>query len=285
MKKNYGQIYTAPLLFWLTVFFAIPISIIVVGSFLKKSLYGGFEMQLSFDAYKSLFNPQFVKVVLKTTFISIISTIITIFFAVPTAYYIARSRNKDMLLFLVIIPFLTNFLIRIFAWIAILGNNGLLNNLLMNIGILANPVQFLYNQWAVILVMVYTYLPFAILPLYSTIEKFDFSLLEAARDLGATKSQAFYKVLIPNIIPGITTAVLFTFIPVFGNFAIPDIVGGKDSIMVGNIINNQLKIAKNWPLSSSISVVLTILTTIGVMVFMKITKSKSDENKKIKEEE
>ncbi|HOV14927.1 MAG TPA: ABC transporter permease, partial [Spirochaetota bacterium] len=250
----------------------------------KKSLYGGFDLIFSIEAYKSLFNPQFLKVVINTSIISIISTTITVMLAIPTAYYIAKSKYKDMLLFLVIIPFLTNFLIRIFAWIAILGNNGILNNFMMNIGIIKNPAQFLYNQWAVIIVMVYTYLPFAILPLYSTIEKFDFSLLEAARDLGATKSQAFYKVLIPNIIPGITTAVLFTFIPIFGNFAVPDIVGGKDSVMVGNIINNQLKVAKNWPLSSSISVVLTIMTTIGVMIFMKLTKPKSEELRKIKEE-
>jgi len=132
--------------------------------------------------------------------------------------------------------------------------------------------------------MVYTYLPFAILPLYTTIEKFDFSLLEAARDLGATRSQAFYKILIPNILPGITTAVLFTFIPIFGNFAIPDIVGGLDSVMVGNIINNQLKVSKNWPLSSSISVVLTILTAVGVMIFMNVTKPKSEKLRKIKED-
>lgn len=284
MKKNYGQVYTAPLLFWITLFFVIPISIILVGSFLKKSLYGGFEMKFSLAAYKSLFNPYFLKVVINTTFISVISTAITIVFAIPTSYYIARSKRKEMLLFLVIIPFLTNFLIRIFAWIAILGNNGLLNNLLMNLGILKSPVQFMYNQSSVIVVMVYTYLPFAILPLYTTIEKFDFSLLEAARDLGATRSQAFYKILIPNILPGITTAVLFTFIPIFGNFAIPDIVGGLDSVMVGNIINNQLKVSKNWPLSSSISVVLTILTAVGVMIFMNVTKPKSEKLRKIKED-
>ena len=178
---------------------------------------------------------------------------------------------------------MTNFLIRIFAWIAILGNNGILNNFFINLGVISHPLQFLYNKQAIILVMIYTYLPFAILPLYATIEKFDFSLLEAARDLGATKFQAFYKILVPNIIPGITTAVLFTFIPIFGNFAVPDIVGGKDSVMVGNIINNQLKVAKNWPLSSSISVVLTVLTTIGILLFLKVTKSKASELKREKE--
>ncbi|OHD27280.1 MAG: spermidine/putrescine ABC transporter permease, partial [Spirochaetes bacterium GWC1_27_15] len=232
-KKNYGQIYTAPLMFWITVFFVIPILIIFVFSFLKKSYTGGVLPQFSLDAYGALANPQFVKVVLKTLFISIVASIFTVLLAIPTSYYIARSKYKDILLFLIIIPFWTNFLIRIYAWIAILGNNGFVNNFLINIGLIEEHVQLLYNQWAVIIVIVYAYLPFAILPLYSTIEKFDFSLLEAARDLGATKFQSIMKVMIPNIKPGITTAVLFTFIPAFGNYAIPEIVGGKDSVMVG----------------------------------------------------
>ena len=168
-----------------------------------------------------------------------------------------------------IIPFWTNFLIRIYAWIAILGNNGYLNNLLLSLHVLESPAQFLYNQYAVIVVMVYTYLPFAILPLYATIEKFDFSLLEAAQDLGATKQQAVFRVLIPNIKSGIITAILFTFIPAFGQYAIPQLVGGRDSFMLGNVIARELTVSRNWPLSSSISVVLTVLTMIGVIVFVK----------------
>ena len=205
--------------------------------------------------------------------------------AIPTAYFIARSSFKKFLLFLIIIPFWTNFLIRIYAWIAILGNNGLVNNWLMKIGLIDNYLPLLYNKWAVIIVMVYAYLPFAILPLYSTIEKFDFQLLEAARDLGASKFQANRKILIPNIKPGITTAVLFTFIPAFGNYAIPQIVGGADSIMVGNVIARELTVTRNWPLSSAISVVLTIVTTIGVLVFLKLNRSKTDELRKIKEDD
>ncbi len=276
MKKNVGFTYTLPLTIWLTIFFAVPIMIIFVGSFLKKSTYGGFEAQFSLDAYISLLNPGVRKVILKTLFIAIVSTIITILMAIPTAYYIARSKYKNMFLLLIIIPFWTNFLIRVFAWMTILGNNGLINNMLLSIGFISKPLQLLNNQWAVILLMIYTYLPFAILPLYTTIEKFDFGLLEAARDLGATKFQAFYKILIPGIIPGITTAVLFTFIPVFGNFAIPDIVGGKDSVMIGNLINSQLKVVKNYPFASSLSVTLTLVTTIAVFMFMQITKLKRD---------
>ncbi|HPK63202.1 MAG TPA: ABC transporter permease, partial [Spirochaetota bacterium] len=175
MKKNYGQIYTLPLTLWLTVFFTIPILIIVAISFFKKGLYGGVEFKLSLDAYKALFNPLFLKTLTSTLFISVITTIFTIIFAIPSAYYIARSKKKDFWIFLIIIPFWTNFLIRIYAWIAILGNNGLVNNILIKLGVIENYVQFLYNQWSVITVLTYVSLPFAILPLYSTIEKFDFS--------------------------------------------------------------------------------------------------------------
>jgi spermidine/putrescine transport system permease protein len=284
MKKNYGQIYTFPLLVWISFFFVIPLSIILLYSFLKKALYGGVEWEFSLEAYRSLANPQFLKVVISTLFISITATIITVLLAIPTSYYIARSRYKDYLMFLIIIPFWTNFLIRIYSWIAILGNNGIINNFLLNLGFIDNYLQLLYNQWAVIIVLVYTYLPFAILPLYSTIEKFDFSLLEAARDLGANKFQSIIKVLIPNIIPGITTAVLFTFIPDFGNYAVPQLVGGSDSVMVGNIIANELKVTRNWPLASSISVVLTCITTAGVLLFTKLNTRKPEE-RKIKDED
>lgn len=276
MMKNYGQRYTLPLLVWITVFFVAPFSIIFIGSFLKKGLYGGFELTFSLSAYAALFSDTLRKVSVNTLIISVITTVLTVALALPTAYYMARSRYKETLLFLVIIPFWTNFLIRIFAWIAILGNNGLVNSFLINAGLLNAPMQLLYNRWAVILIMVYTSLPFAILPLYSTIEKFDFSLLEAARDLGATKPQSVFKVLVPIILPGITTAVLFTFIPAFGNFAIPDIVGGTDVRMLGNIINEKLKTARNWPSASAISVMLTLMTTGAVILFNRLTAPKQN---------
>jgi len=285
VKKKYGQLYTLPLMVWITIFFVIPISIILFFSVLKKGLYGGVKLPFVLDAYKALANPQFLKVVISTFYIAAAATIITVLLALPTAYFMARSKYKDILLFLIIIPFWTNFLIRIYAWIAILGNNGIVNQFLIKIGFIDTYLQLLYNQGAVIIVLVYTYLPFAILPLYSTIEKFDFSLLEASRDLGATQFQAIRKVLIPNIKPGIITAVLFTFIPDFGNYAVPQIVGGSSSLMVGNIIARELTVTRNWPLASSISVVLTLITTAGVMLFMTLNKKRSNGLITIREEE
>jgi spermidine/putrescine transport system permease protein len=273
VRRNYGPVYTAPIAIWISAFFAVPIAIIFLYSFLKKGLYGGVVFELTLDAYRALLNSAFLRVALTTVILSVAATAVTLLLALPTAYFIARSRQKTALLLLVIIPFWTNFLIRIYAWIAILGNNGFLNNALSSIGLFHGHQQLLYNQWAVVIVLVYTYLPFAILPLYSTIEKFDFSLLEAARDLGATKTQAIFKVLLPNIKAGITTAILFTFIPAFGQYAIPQLVGGKDSFMLGNIIARELTVTRNWPLSSSISMVLTLITTIGVLLFLKFTRS------------
>ncbi|MDR0656800.1 MAG: ABC transporter permease, partial [Treponema sp.] len=255
-----------------TVFFLAPLVIIVVYSFLNKGLYGGVEPVFSLDAYRSLSNPSFLIVTARTIITSIAATIITIFIALPCGYFMAKSRNQTFLLLLIIIPFWTNFLIRVFAWMNILGNSGFLNDFLIRIGLVNDYIHFLYNQRVVVLVLVYMYLPYAILPLFSTIDKFDFSLLEAARDLGASKFVSMVRVLLPNIRSGIYTAVLFTFIPIFGAYAVPLLVGGKDSYMLGNIIADQLTKSRNWPLASAISMVLTVVTTAGVIVMMNLQR-------------
>lgn len=270
MRRRFGYFYTLPISVWITVFFVIPTAIIFIFSFLQKGLRGGVIWQVSFDAYRALLHPAFLNVVGRTVYISIIATLFTLTIAIPASYYIARSRHKNFLLLLIIVPFWTNLLIRIFAWISILGNNGFLNAFLVSTGLVSDHIQFLYNTNAVIIVTVYTSLPYAILPLYSTIEKFDFALLEAARDLGATKAQSMTKVFIPGIKSGIITAVIFTFIPALGSYAIPQLVGGTNSYMIGNIIARELTTNRNWPLASSMSVILTLITTIGILIFVRL---------------
>ncbi|GMO25588.1 MAG: ABC transporter permease [Termitinemataceae bacterium] len=282
-RKNFGYIYSSPMGIWLTAFFLAPLFIIIVYSFMKKGLYGGVMPEFSLNAYKGLFNPSLAAITMHTLITSIIATAITIIIALPCGYFMAKSRNQTTLLLLIIIPFWTNFLIRVFAWMNILGNNGFLNTFLMGIGLIDDYVHFLYNQKTVILVLVYMYLPYAILPLFSSIDKFDFSLLEAARDLGATKSCAMRKVMLPNIKSGIYTAVLFTFIPIFGAYAVPLLVGGKESYMLGNVIADQLTKSRNWPLASAISMVLTLVTTVGVMLMMAIQHKESLKNKEAKQ--
>nr|HPM73956.1 ABC transporter permease [Spirochaetales bacterium] len=187
MRREPGGLYAAPSTIWLTVFFLAPLAIIVAYSFLTPGVRGGVEWKPTLDAYRAIANPTFAKVTLNTILVAIGATAITLLIALPCGYYMARSERQTLLLMLVMIPFWTNFLIRIYAWIAILGNEGFLNDILLALGLVDESVQFLYNRGAVMLVLVYTYLPYAILPLYSTIDKFDFSLLEAARDLGASK--------------------------------------------------------------------------------------------------
>jgi spermidine/putrescine transport system permease protein len=266
---------------WFTAFFLAPIIIIVVYSFLKRGLHGGVEMRFSLDAYKNLGNPSFLVITIRTILTAAIATVITILIAMPCGYYMARSRGQTFLLLLIIIPFWTNFLIRVFAWMNILGNNGFLNEFLLRAGLIDDYIHVLYNQRVVVLVLVYMYLPYAILPLFSTIDKFDFSLLEAARDLGANKAVSILRILLPNIKSGIYTAVLFTFIPIFGAYAVPLLVGGKDSYMLGNVIADRLTKYRDWPLASAISMVLTVITTVGVMLMMNVqrreTKARTDE--------
>jgi len=280
--RNLGPLYSSPMAGWFTLFFLAPIIIIIIYSFMKKGLYGGVENEFSLDAYRYLADPVFLHISLRTVVTSLIATVITILIALPCGYCMAKSKHQTLLLLLIIIPFWTNFLIRVFAWMTILGNNGFLNDTLMRMGIIRDYIPFLYNQKAVILVLVYMYLPYAILPLFSTIDKFDFSLLEAARDLGANKLTSMIKILLPNIRGGIFTAVLFTFIPIFGAYAVPLLVGGKDSYMLGNIIADQLLKSRNWPRAAAISMVLTVVTTIGVLWMMYIQKKDASKRREVK---
>ena len=266
--RRLGITYSAPMGLWLTLFFLVPLMIIVLYSFLKRGLYGGVEWEFTLSAYQQMFNPNFMRVLLRTFWIAVLSTVITIILALPCGYAMARSKHQTLWLGLVIIPFWTNSLIRVYAWIAILSSEGFVNEALKALGFIKESLPLIYNQGAVITVLIYMYIPFAILPLFTTIDKFDFALLEAARDLGATKPQAIFKVLIPNIRSGIITAIIFTFIPIFGAYAVPLLVGGKDSYMIGNIIVDQVTKTRNWPLASAFSLIITLLSTLGVIWMM-----------------
>lgn len=283
MKISKGTWYSLPITIWMTLLFVVPSAFIVLISFMKKSLYKGFEWGFTLDAYKSLINPSFVKITMNTIGISIIATVITVLVAIPVALYIATSKYKTMFLFLIIVPFWTNFLIRVHAWITILGNNGLLNNFLINLResfpflapILGGaPYKLMYNKEAIILITVYCYLPYAILPLYSTIEKFEFSLIDAARDLGATKFYAYTRIFIPGIKTGIITALIFTFIPSLGSYAVPQLVGDQNSYMLGNVIANELLSARNYPKASAIASLLMLIIAITIAAVSRKGKGK-----------
>jgi len=280
-KQRWGIFYSGPLTFWLSFFFLIPIGIIIYYSLMSRDVFGGVKhFTLSWNAYASMADPSFIQVLITTLWISVLSTVLTIVIALPSAYYMARSKNATFLLLLIIVPFWINFLIRIFAWMAILGTEGFLNDILKFFGVVDEGIQFLYNPVAVIIVFVYSYLPYAILPLYSTIENFDFSLLEAARDLGATHRQSLIKVMLPAIRPGILTAVLFTFIPTFGAYAVPQLVGDKNTWMLGNVIAYELLRNRDYPKASAISILITVLTAVILLVYLFLQRRSSEIEKK-----
>jgi spermidine/putrescine transport system permease protein len=274
-----GSLYGWPMGLWFTVFFTIPLAIIVLYSFMKRGLYGGVEFEFTLNAYREMFNPSFAMVVVRTIWISVVATFLCIVIALPCSYAMARSKHQTLLLFLIIIPFWTNSLIRIYAWIFILSTEGLINTILVKLGIIDEGLKLIYNNGSVVLVLLYMYLPFAILPLFTTIDKFDFSLLDAARDLGATKVGALRKVMMPNIKSGMSTAFIFTFIPIFGAYTVPLLVGGKDSTMIGNIIVDQVSKTRNWPLASAFSMILTLASLIGVF-WMLYTGKREEQQKK-----
>ncbi|MFZ2829973.1 polyamine transporter subunit; membrane component of ABC superfamily [Mesotoga infera] len=272
-KRDFtGFMVSMPGVLWLTVFFLIPYIIIIIYSFLTSGIYGGVELPFTLEAYsKMLVNAGYWQILWRTVWISIIATSICVGLGLPAAYFIATSKHRNIFLTLVIIPFWTNFLVRIFGWMVILGRNGLINSFLQLLG-LKEPLSFMYTPGAVILVIVYMYLPYMILPLYSAIEKFDFRLIEAAMDLGAKRTQAIWKVLIPSIRGGIGAGVILVFIPALGSYAIPDLVGGADGAMLGNLIARQLTVARNWPSSSAISMIFLLISTLGLLVYLRINK-------------
>lgn len=287
-KANPGPFYSWPMGLWFSIFFIVPIIIIVAYSFMTRDVYGGVEAKFTLKAYKQMLDPAYGKIFLRTLWIATFSSVVSILIALPCGYAMARSKHQTIFLILVIIPFLTNSLIRIFAWMTILGDNGLLNGILHffwkighAIGLGAKdatftPHKFMFTQGAIILVSIYMYLPYAILPIFTAVDRFDFSLLEAARDLGATKIQSMTKILIPGVKSGIISALIFTFIPIFGSYTVPQMVGGKDSYMLGNIIVDQVQKVRNWPLASAFSLVITIISMVAILWMLASNKKEAN---------
>ncbi len=291
MKSRSGTLYSLPLTAWISLFFLVPMLLVFLYSFLTKDVGGGVRWEFSLQAYADIFKQTadgrfiYLDIIWYTLLMAVAATALTILIALPCAYYIARAKNNTVLLFLVIIPFWVNFMIRIYAWVAILGQSGILNETLIALGLLKEPVQFLFNDWAVLIVLVYTNLPFAILPLFTTIEKFDFGLLEAARDLGASHTRSLRSVLLPNIRGGIVTAILFTFIPIFGTFAVPDVVGDSNVYMLGQLITSKLKFTGDYPTASSLSVLILILSVAGLVIYMLYNSNQAKQRQVVIQEE
>ncbi len=251
---------------------AVPLIYVAVMSFCSIDQYYNVVYRFSFDNYVRLFNADYLRIYVQSLAIALITTVICILVGYPFSYVIARtkSKKKKILYMLVIIPFWTNSLIRIYGWRNLLGSSGWINGILMKLHLVSEPVDFLYKQGTTILGMVYCLIPFMILPLYTAIEKLDGSLLEASSDLGAKPVNTFFEVILPLTSGGIFSGSLMVFIPCLGYFFVSDILGGGNSDVIGNLIERQFQSGNNWPLGAALSIVLIIVTLILVKIYQKI---------------
>ncbi len=269
----------SPGLFWLLVFFIIPSILILLYSFLERREGGGVTWTFTLDAYIKLFTPtegalfnDFVLIFIRSFWWAFLTTVICLVVGYPFAFYIARQSPviRNSMLFLVMIPFWTNFLVRTYAWKFILNNNGLINSVLDGLNL--PKIALINTPLAVIIGLVYGSLPFMILPLYASIEKFDYSLVEAAQDLGANYFRVFTRVFLPLTMPGVVAGSILVFIPEVGQYVVPVILGGGKVAMLGNILAQQFGPALNWPFGSAIAVVLMVLLMIGIVYYFSIEK-------------
>ena len=261
-----------PVTLIMVLLIAVPLIYVAVMSFCSIDEFYNVTFKFTVQNYVRLANADYLKIYAQSIAIALITTIICILVGYPFSYIIARtkSRKKKILYMLVIIPFWTNSLIRTYGWRNFLGSSGLLNGLLMKIGLVSQPVDFLYKQGTTILGMVYCLIPFMILPLYTAIEKLDDSLLEASSDLGARPVSTFFEVILPLTSSGIFSGSLMVFIPCLGYFFVSDILGGGNSDVIGNLIERQFQSGNNWPLGAALSIILIVVTLILVKIYQKL---------------
>ena len=260
-----------PVSLWMILLVAVPFVYVFIISFLQKGTYGGVKLEFSIENYKDIMDPLYLNIFAKSFLFSIIVTLICILVAYPFTYFIAQKTTikKAVFISMVTIPLMVSSLIRLFSWINLLRKDGILNNFLMDIGFIKEPLQLVYNDIGSIIGLVYLLIPFMILPLYSSIEKLDKSLLEAASDLGANPVKAFFKVTLPLTAPGIFAGSILVFIPSLGLYYVTDLLGGSKTQLIGNLIKNQFITARNWPVGAALSIFLIVITLILVRIYQK----------------
>jgi len=269
-----------PVLGIIIVFMIIPICIIAVYSFLEANPYGGVRPHMTLDAYiqflferdfddNLVLNTAYLMIFWRSFVLAVATTLLCLVIGFPAAYFIAMQspKKRNLLVFLVTIPFWTNLLIRTFCWILMLRDNGIVNNILMGLGLTTEPLTLLYTNGAILVGLIYTYIPFMVLPLYATIEKFDLRLLEAAHDLYANRRQLMRWVILPLAMPGIIAGSLLVFIPSLGAFIAPNLLGGGKKLMIGSMIQLQFASSRNWPFGSAAAIILMGCVLIAMMVY------------------
>ena len=270
-KSLFQKIITIPIIIYALVLIAMPILYVLALSFLKSDAYGGIINEITLQNYIDIFDVVYLSVFLKSFIIAVIATFLCIIIAYPFAIFVSQKKPhiQKIMMVLVIAPFLTNSLIRMYGWIILLRKEGIINTFLQNIHLTDHPLQLMYNDLGIIIGLVYTLLPFMILPVYSAVSKVDKSILEAAKDLGANKIKTFTNIMLPQTASGLFNGSLMVFIPAIGYFFIVDILGGGKLMLLGNLIKNQFLTARNWPFGAAISIVLIIITFLLVKLYKK----------------
>ncbi|MFH4482594.1 spermidine/putrescine ABC transporter permease PotB [Vibrio diabolicus] len=273
-KINLQNAIIALIVGWLTLFVLVPNVMIIGTSFLTRDEANLIEMTFTFDNYLRLLDPLYAKVLMHSFYMAIVATLLCLVIGYPFAYIVAKMPEKwrPFMLFLVIVPFWTNSLIRTYGLKIVLGTQGILNKSLMAIEIIDKPLRIMYTETAVMIGLVYILLPFMILPLYSAIEKLDNTYIEAAKDLGANKLQTITKVILPLTMPGIIGGCLLVLLPALGMFYISDLLGGAKNLLIGNVIKSQVLNARDWPFGAATSIALTFAMAVMLYAYYRAGK-------------
>ena len=274
MKKNNSfskKIFITPVIIYAVTLILIPLLYILFLSFFQNDSYGGIIYNFTLNNYLLIFDITYLKILTKSCLIALITTVICIIIAYPFSLFLIekKEQTRNIIIKMVMIPFLTNSLIRTYGWIVILRKNGVINNALTSLDLIDSPLNLMYNNIGIIIGMVYTLLPFMILPVYSAVSKMNKSLIEAGRDLGASPWQIFKNIIVPETISGVFNGSLMVFIPAIGYFFISDILGGGKIMIIGNLIKNQFLTARNWPFGSAISIFLIAISFLLVWLYKK----------------
>lgn len=278
MKNNFKHFSISLTWGWILFFALVPNLIVIVVSMLSHDQHTLYKLPFTFENFAQILHWRYGFVLLRSLELALITTIACVLLAYPFAYSIARSkRYKSLLLLLVILPFWTSSLIRTYAIMALLKTHGLINTTLIKLGLISTPLHMLFTNTALIIGMIYTLLPFMILPLYATFEKLDYRIIEAARDLGANRRTILFKILLPLTKTGILSGTMLVFFPAMTLFYMPLLLGGAKSLLVGNLIQHQFLTTNNWPLGSASSVILMVLMLCVALFYLRHTQAKDRE--------
>ncbi|MGN0255621.1 MAG: ABC transporter permease [Chordicoccus sp.] len=267
-----------PMTIWSILFILIPVVLLVVMSFMTKGPLGQVVYKFSTSNYTDILKPVYFKVVRESLLIAFWTTLLTVLLGYPLGAILAQVKKKTsgILTILLMLPLWVSGLVILYSFVIMLNNSGTINSFLMNLGLIKKPLSLLYNNFSVTVGMIYMFLPFAVLPMYSSIEKLDKSLIEASKDLGAGPVETFFRVTLPLTSPGIFAAVILTFIPCIGYYMVTDMLGGGTSMLVGNLIYRQFTISRNWPFGAALSVVLSLVILVMVLIYSKLGGSLDD---------